>query len=447
MNTLTARFGRILLPTLVLSAAAGLLAAPLMLNRRASAPTRVSEATPPATSERALETYGRIPLSFEANRGQADDSVNFLARGAGYTLFLKPAEATFILSRQQAAPSSKFHTSKQSVGDAPINSGGEETPNASAVLRMKLVGADPSAAAEGVEELAGKVNYLIGDDPSRWRTDVPTFGRVRYAEVYKGVDLVYYGNQRQLEYDFLVAPGADPRVVSLSFEGADKIGLDASGDLLLTLGEAIVRQPKPFVYQEVAGARRAVEGGYEIGADGRVRFALGAYDRGLPLVIDPTLVYSTYLGGSGGDQGWGVAVDSAGNAYLAGFTTSTNFPTANAVQAANGGLPGRLRHQAQRRGHGLRLLDLPRRQRRRTGARHRRRLRRQRLRHRLHGLDELPRGQRRSRRRRAPATLRTSSSPSSTPRVTPSSTRPTSAATARSSSARASRSTPPATPT
>ncbi len=300
---------------------------------------------------------------------------------------------------------------------------------------------------EGENELAGKANYLVGDDPSKWRTDVPTYARVRYADVYPGVDLVYYGNQRQLEYDFRVAPGADPRAVSLRFDGADKLDVDANGDLLLKLGESVVRQPKPFVYQEVAGARREVEAGYALDADGRVRFAVGEYDRGATLVIDPVLVYSTYLGGSGGDQGWGVAVDSAGNAYIAGFTTSTNFPTANAIQAANGGIPGRLRRQAQRRGHGARLLDLPRRQRRRPGARHRRGLRGQRLRHRLHGLDQLPDGQRASGGagcRQLSGRLRHEAQRR---RATRSSTRPTSAATARSSSARASRLTPPATPT
>ncbi|HEX6184233.1 MAG TPA: SBBP repeat-containing protein [Pyrinomonadaceae bacterium] len=338
MKSLTTRFGRTLLPTLVLFVAASLLAAPLMLSRRAPTLSRDGlGATPSQTGERARETYGRIPLSFEANRGQADDSVNFLARGAGYALFLKPTEATFVLSRRSADASAKARASKQPGEDEPITAGVEETPDAPAVLRMTLVGADASAAAEGAEELAGKANYLVGDDPSRWRTGVPTYGRVRYAEVYEGIDLVYYGNQRQLEYDFHVAPGADPRVVSLRFDGADKVEVDASGDLVLALGEKVVRQPKPFVYQEVAGARRAVEGGYEVSADGRVGFALGSYDTSLTLVIDPVLVYSTYLGGSGGDQGWNVAVDSTGNAYLAGFTTSTNFPTASPIQAANGG--------------------------------------------------------------------------------------------------------------
>jgi hypothetical protein len=263
-----------------------------------------------ATAEESREAYGRIPLSFEANRGQSEASVDFLARGAGYALFLKPDEAVFVLRGAGA--------------------GGK-------VLRVRLDGADASSPAVGENELEGKANYLVGDDPSKWRTGVPVYGRVRYAGVYPGVDVVYYGNQRQLEYDFRVAPGADPSAVALRFEGADKVEVDEKGDLLLRLGETVVRQPKPFVYQEVAGARREVEAAYSVGPGGRVGFSLGGYDTESTLVIDPTLVYSTYLGGAGGEQSWAMAVDPAGNAYVAGFTNSTNFPTANAVQAANGG--------------------------------------------------------------------------------------------------------------
>jgi hypothetical protein len=318
MRSSRAHVIRLSLSALVLSlAVVSLGAAALFVSRRAPSRNvgrgevaRVDAATP----SRARETYGRIPLSFEANRGQTDESVNFLARGAGYALFLKPTEALFSLHRADAS-----------------------TPKAPTALRMKLVGANADATFDGVDELEGKVNYFVGDDPARWRTDVPTFGRVRYGEVYRGVDVVYYGNQRQLEYDFRIAPGADARAVALEFEGAEKVEVNASGELLLTLGESVVVQPKPFVYQEVAGARREVACGYSVERGGRVRFSLGEYDAALPLVIDPTLVYSTYLGGSGGDQAWGVAVDSAGNAYIAGFTTSTNFPTASPIQAANAG--------------------------------------------------------------------------------------------------------------
>jgi hypothetical protein len=327
------------LPALVLSSLAALLAAPLMSGRR-EAPAPPASGTQAHTSgEGARETYGRVPLSFEANRGQTDPSVNFLARGSGYALFLKPTEAVFVLRNEDSGMRNEDRAAEHSLRtDAPTPKANPQSAirnPQSKVLRMRLVGADASSAAEGGNELAGKANYLVGDDPSKWRTDVPTYGRVSYREVYKGVDVVYYGNQRQLEYDFRIAPGADPRTVSLKFEGADKIDVDANGDLLLKLGETIVRQPKPFVYQETAGVRREVNAAYALGADGRVGFAVGEYDKELTLVIDPTLVYSTYLGGSGGDQGLHIAVDSAGNAFVSGFTVSTNFPTASPVQAAN----------------------------------------------------------------------------------------------------------------
>ncbi|HEU4596905.1 MAG TPA: SBBP repeat-containing protein, partial [Pyrinomonadaceae bacterium] len=326
-----------LLSTLALPCVLSLLLTPAILNRRDTTTARQAPATEQATT-RALEAYGRTPLAFEANRGQTATEVDFLARGGGYTLFLKPSEVLLQLRKAGGGLPSEESDDSQ---PAKINPKSEIQNPESALLRMKLVGADAGAAVEGAEELAGKVNYFKGDDPAQWRTDVPTFGRVRYREVYPGVDVVYYGNQRQLEYDFVVAPGADARAVELRFDGADRVELEeASGDLLLGVGESTIRQPKPFVYQEVAGTRRAVEGGYALDEGGGVRFTLGEYDSALPLVIDPVLSYSTYLGGSGGDQGLHIAVDSAGNAYVVGFTTSTNFPTANAIQAASGGSGG-----------------------------------------------------------------------------------------------------------
>jgi hypothetical protein len=285
-----------------------------------STPVAVAASAPsaPRTTTQAREAYGQLPLSFEANRGQMTKTVNFLARGAGYMLALSPTEAVFALTR---------HSDEQSQSGEP----------SSAVLRMNLVGANRSASVEGLNELEGKVNYITGNDPARWRTDIPTFGRVRYAEVYPGIDVVYYGNQKQLEYDFVVAPGRDARAIALEFAGAKKVEVETTtGDLWLTVREAKIRQPKPFVYQEVAGARRMVEGNYVLDDGGRVRFALGEYDAALPLVIDPVLVYSTYLGGSGTDEARDIAVDSSGNAYICGDTLSPNFPTANAFDTTFG---------------------------------------------------------------------------------------------------------------
>ncbi|HWW76246.1 MAG TPA: SBBP repeat-containing protein, partial [Pyrinomonadaceae bacterium] len=332
---------RTLLLTLALSSAAGLLITPLIPGRRpATPPAGVAAPPPEARGSQALEAFGRVPLSFESNQGQAESSVDFVARGAGYALFLKPTEAVFALRDADSGLRNEDGAEHPFTTDASLSKANPKSAVGnprSKVLRMKLVGADASAPAVGAEELAGKANYFTGSDPARWRANVPVFARVRYEGVYEGVDLVYYGNQRQLEYDFRVAPGADPRAVALRFEGADGVEVGADGDLLLTLGESVVRQPKPVIYQEAAGVRREVEGGYVVADDGRVGFHIEEYDRALPLVIDPTIVYSTYLGGSAADQAWAVAVDSSGSVYVAGFTASTNFPTANAIQAANGG--------------------------------------------------------------------------------------------------------------
>ena len=260
----------------------------------------VSRATPLAH-----EAYGKLPLSFEANRGQADESVNFLARGPGYTLALSPTEAVFGLR-------------KAGLSDQQ-----------STVLRMNLVGANREATVVGVDELEGKVNYLLGNDPARWRTNIPTFARVRYGEVYPGIDVVYYGNQRRLEYDFVVAPGRDPRTIALEFAGAESVAVEpATGDLLVCVAGETIRQQAPVTYQETAdGGRREVESRYALNEDGRVGFEVGEYDTNAPLIIDPVLVYSTYLGGSGQEIGYGIAVDPSGNAYVTGETYSANFPT------------------------------------------------------------------------------------------------------------------------
>jgi hypothetical protein len=288
-----------------------------------------SNSTPPVaarTTEQARAAYGQMPLSFEANLGQAGEPVDFVARGAGYTLALSPTKAAFRLrkDKQQTA------ISKQK----------------SAVLTMKLAGANAAATVAGIDELEGKVNYFIGNDPAKWRTAVPTFERVRYTEVYPGIDVIYYGNQKRLEYDFVVAPGRDARAITLEFAGAQKVELDAAtGDLLVRVGEETIRQLAPLTYQETAGGgRREVESRYSIKDGSRVGFEVGEYDGNSPLVIDPVLQYSTFLGGINDDGASGIAVDSAGNAYVTGSTNSANFPTANAIQGtitpSNGDVAG-----------------------------------------------------------------------------------------------------------
>src|SRR2546425_10183397 len=195
------------------------------------------------------------------------------------------------------------------------------------VLRMRLVGANPAAEISGLEELPGKSNYFIGNDPKKWRTNVPNYARVKYRNVYPGVDLLYYGNQRQLEYDFVVRPGADPSRIVLGVQGADRLEVDAQGDLVLDTAVGPIHQRKPVIYQEIDGDKKEIAGAYVLTGRHQVGFRVAAYDASQPLVIDPVLVYSTFLGGSGLDQGFGIAVDASGNAYVTGLTASTDFPT------------------------------------------------------------------------------------------------------------------------
>jgi beta-propeller repeat-containing protein len=289
------------------------------LHAEQPAQTQTEPGTPPKLSA----AYGKLPLSFEANAGQTDPAVRFLSRGSGYSLFLTDSEAVLVLKKKDtpAAPAQAAQAKLTAKAAAPSQ---KSTP---AVLRMKLVGAKPPANVTGQGELAGKVNYFIGKDPAKWRTDAPTYSKVRYERVYSGIDLVYYGNQRQLEYDFVVAPGADPARIRLGFDGARKMRVDAHGDLLVETTGGAVRWQKPVVYQETSGARKQIEGKYLLRRGHQVGFEVASYDATKPLIIDPTLVYSTYLGGSGDDTGFGIAVDSSGNAYVTGQTGSTDFPT------------------------------------------------------------------------------------------------------------------------
>src|SRR5260370_111684 len=193
---------------------------------------------------------------------------------------------------------------------------------------MELVCGNSLPPVEGLDALPWKTNYYIGNDPAQWHTDILTYGRVKYGNVWPGIDLAYHGKERQLEYDFIVAPHANPGIIKLGFKGARKLRFDRHGDLVLQLTGGELRTHKPVAYPEVDGVKSPVTASYVINSRNKVAFRLGAYDPSRALVIDPTVVYSTYLGGSGGDTGDGIAVDAAGNAYVTGSTTSTNFPTA-----------------------------------------------------------------------------------------------------------------------
>jgi hypothetical protein len=207
-----------------------------------------------------------------------------------------------------------------------------------AAVEIRYAGARASAQIVGEQALPGKVHYVVGRDPRHWRSDVPTYGRVRYRGLYPGIDLVYYGTARGFEYDLVVAPGADPAIVAFEIAGARSVDLDALGDLVVRVPGGELRQRRPAIYQEVGGVRRPVAGGFVAHGARRIGFRVGAYDVTRPLVIDPQVAYATYLAGTGGDFGYGIAVDAARNAYITGETSSAAFPTtAGALDTARGG--------------------------------------------------------------------------------------------------------------
>jgi hypothetical protein len=285
---------------------------------------------------------GALPLSFELNQGQTNDRVKFLARSAGYLLFLTSNEAVMALENPAAHRKGKENREARGrIDDGESgDSGASQSPSRPprSIVRMKLAGASPAPRVQGLDQLAASINYFTGPDPAKWRSNIPTYSRVRYAEVYPGIDMVYYGDQRQLEYDFVVAPGSNPDFIQMTFSGIQDFEISRMGDLLLHTAQGDIRQNKPVAYQEANGVKQEVFVNYAPNGVGRVGFQLGSYDRTRPLIIDPVLIYSSYLGGSGFDQGYAIAVDTLGNAYVTGNTAATDFPTtAGAFQTNYGG--------------------------------------------------------------------------------------------------------------
>jgi hypothetical protein len=279
-------------------------------------------------SVRLRGAYGNMPLHFEPNQGQADPQVRFLVRGSGYTMFLTDTESVMVL--RGPAPRQRFHGRRMPFEE-------QQPAPEPTVLRMRLSGAAHPKRVSGGKPSAGVVNYFLGNDPRKWRSNVPTYGSVRYEGVYPGVDLVYYGSQRQLECDFVVAPGADPGKIRLAISGAPDIRLDGHGDLIFGVGTGQVRMQRPEIYQSIDGGKRQVAGGFLITGEGQLAFQVAKYDRSKSLIIDPTISYATYVGGTGYDTAYGIAVDSTGNAYITGETASANFPVANGYQPSFGG--------------------------------------------------------------------------------------------------------------
>ena len=294
----------------------------------------------PATRKPSASVAARLlelPLSFVPNAGQiagdAQQQVHFFSAGRGYSLFLTSSQAVLTL-RKSAGPRAGDTVSGQAMAE------GGTRPARPAVLRMKFEGANAQASVRGMDVLPGKANYFIGNNPAQWRTDIPSYAKVRYQDVYPGINLTFYGNQRHLEFDFAVAPQADPGKIRLAMDGATRLRTNPEGDLIAEVGGGTVQFHKPVIYQPAvsgSSARRYVEGGYVLNAGGRVSFKVSDYDRSQPLIIDPLLSYSTFLGGTGNDSGSGIAVDSSGNAYITGTTESADFPTQSPISASLAG--------------------------------------------------------------------------------------------------------------
>ena len=254
---------------------------------------------------------GSVPMYFEADGGSTGGDFPFLARGRACNFFVGSTEAVLMLTRQES-------TAHHGRLDRTARAGTPATTTRE--LHFQFVGANSVARVSGTDELPGKASYFLGQDPAQWRTSLSLFGRVRVAQIYPGVDLIYYGNDQRLEYDFVVAPQADAGRIAIHFTGADQVQINPAGELVFTLGRETIRQPKPVVYQTVNGERRTIAGHYALTAPQTVTFKLGDYDHALPLVIDPVLSYSTFYGGTGLDTAWAVAVDTNGFVYVAGET-------------------------------------------------------------------------------------------------------------------------------
>src|SRR5579859_942742 len=308
--------------------------------------------TPVAAASLAAN-YGNLPLSFERNDGQTNAQVKFLSRGGGYSMFLTSNGAVLVLSKPlpaSAQPANPAFRNKVGGNRSGAQAWGRNLSQkmTATVLRLQLAGEklNPAAKISGLAELPGRSNYFRGSDRSQWVTNIPNYRQIEYRSIYPGVDMVYYGNQRQLEYDMVVAPHADPSAIRFQVQGAQNMEVAPSGDLMLHTSSGDVVLRKPILYQEsvskstaasssATGAQSSatadqtaqhepVDGSYAIQGN-EIQFHVGAYDNSRPLVIDPVLSYSTFLGGSNDDQGTAIAADATGNAYVVGQTFSSDF--------------------------------------------------------------------------------------------------------------------------
>jgi uncharacterized repeat protein (TIGR01451 family) len=285
--------------------------------------------------QRVMAEYDTLPLAFEPNRGQARGASDFLARGRGYSMVLSAQQVTLLLVKSRVDVEQHLNQRHSRLIESKTVSA------QGASVAIKLVGSRDAGLALPLEELPGKSSYFIGDDPKKWIPNVPHYSRIQYRHVYPGIDLVYHGNQQQLETDFIVAPGANPKNIRLAVCGIQSLERSNDGDLIAHMRNGEIRLGKPTAYQFINNLKTEVASSYRLIGHDQFGFQIPAYDATKPLTIDPVLTYSTYLGGSVGENGsdfsGSIAVDSAGNAYVTGFTVTTDFPTVNPVQGTNQG--------------------------------------------------------------------------------------------------------------
>ena len=284
-----------------------------------------------------------MPMAFTENQGQWDEEVLFRADAGGATMWFSSDGAYYQFTRTIETEEYSIVDKRYGMPDDVTLSGVEglhRQPDSVETMMIKasFVGANHGVEIKGTGAIDYKCNYFIGNEPSKWRTDVPNYDAIVYEDIYSGIDLKYYGNGKQMEYDFIVSPGADPSQIAIRYDGARSLTVNAAGELVVETEWGEVIERRPVVYQMVNDTRVAVAGEYTLTGPKSFGFALGFdYDPDLPLVIDPVLTYSTYLGGSNLEHGWGIAVDGSGCAYVTGWTRSTDFPTQDPYDASLGG--------------------------------------------------------------------------------------------------------------
>ncbi len=282
----------------------------------------------PAKGEPASLIAPKLPIVFEPNLGRWTPDIRFAARIGDYRVLLSPKGAVLSAS---------------------------ESPRS---LSISLVGANAKAQISGDDRLRCRTNYFLGNRKEQWRTGVENYGRVRYSSVYPGIDMIYYGAGRDLEYDFVIAPGADPNRIRLRFDGLDRMTITSKGDLLVESGEGRLIEKRPVVYQESVNGRREIPGRFEVAGKNEIGFVVASYDRSRPLTIDPALSYSTLLGTSANDSVNGVKVDKNGLIYVTGSMSAGDFFAGSAYQAWASGNVGSIHRRESARATGVQLAHV-----------------------------------------------------------------------------------------